>query len=269
MKLIHLTDLHLLARGESLYGFDPAERLNRVIERINMEHGDAELCVITGDLADRGESAAYGLLRELLQNLCVPFKLLVGNHDNRENFANAFPDTPRDGNGFIQSVHECSAGRLIFLDTLVHGFGHGALDGGRLEWLAARLAEGSQSDSFVFAHHPLQPIGMPHFTPGNVRQWPVIMKLLRDSGTVRHIFCGHVHVDVGGNWQGISFSASRGVAHQIIPHLVRKDAQFVEDAPAFDVALIDDTGVLVHRFEISERPVVAISPDESRSEDAA
>ncbi|MGV6871983.1 phosphodiesterase [Pseudochelatococcus sp. B33] len=268
MKLIHLTDLHLVPTGATLFGFDPAARLRDVIARINRDHADADICVITGDLADKGELAAYDLLRELLRELRVPCRLLVGNHDNRENFVRAFPEAERDENGFIQSVHECSAGRLIFLDTLVQGFGHGALNGGRLEWLADRLAGAPETPAFLFAHHPLQPIGLPHFEPWNTERWPEIIRSIAEAGNVRHIFCGHVHVDVGGNWHGIPFSASRGVAHQIVPHFVRRDAHFVEDAPAFDIAVIGKDGVLIHRFEVSDRPVIAISPAGPKSDGA-
>ena len=138
MKLIHLTDLHLVPPGVMLFAFNPAERLRKTIERINRDHADAELCVVTGDLTDEGDFASYELLRDVLQDLRVPTRLLLRNHDSRENFVRAFPGEPRDENGFVQSVHESSAGRLIFLDTLVEGSGHGALDEGRLEWLLAR-----------------------------------------------------------------------------------------------------------------------------------
>ncbi len=86
MKLIHITDIHLVPPGERLLGLDPGERLKACIRDINIHHSDADLCVITGDLANRGETAAYTLLRERLLELKIPCQLLIGNHDNRENF---------------------------------------------------------------------------------------------------------------------------------------------------------------------------------------
>lgn len=261
MKLIHLTDLHLVPPGERLFSLDPAERLRRTFAQINRDHADAELCVITGDLADKGEPAAYGLLRELLQELDVPWQLLLGNHDRRANFVAAFPELARDAGGFVQSVHDCPAGRLVFLDTLVEGRGYGALDGGRRDWLAARLREAAASPIFIFSHHPLQPIGLRHFEPSNLIDAGPVMDIVAGHGMVRHIFGGHVHVDASGNWRGIPFSASRGVAHQIAPHLTRADADFIRNAPAFDVALISEASVLVHRFEVEAgREIVAVSP---------
>jgi Icc protein len=135
----------------------------------------------------------------------------------------------------------------------VQGHGYGALTDGRLEWLSARLTEAAHSPVFLFAHHPLQPIGMPHFEPYDLLDRAAVADVLAMSPQIRHIFCGHVHVDVSGNWIGVPFSASRGVAHQIVPDLISRDAVFIKDAPAFDIALIRNGSVLLHRFEISDR----------------
>ena len=54
MKIIVVTDLHLVPPPERIYGFDPAARLDACLKDIEALHGDAEFCVITGDLVDRG-----------------------------------------------------------------------------------------------------------------------------------------------------------------------------------------------------------------------
>ena len=58
MKLLHITDPHLVTPGELLYGTDPYDRLSACIDDALANHSDAALCVITGDLAHRGEPAA-------------------------------------------------------------------------------------------------------------------------------------------------------------------------------------------------------------------
>lgn len=260
MKLVHVTDTHLVPPGESLYGLDPADRLARVVARINRDHADADLCVLTGDLADAGAPAAYGALREILAGLRVSWRLLLGNHDRRDAFAVAFPEVERDPRGYVQSVLDGPAGRLIFLDTLVTGHGHGALDDGRLDWLAARLGEASDRPVLLFAHHPLAPIGMRHFEPISLVDPGPVASVLAEHGDVRHVFCGHVHVDAAGSWHGVPFSASRGTAHHIAPSLERADADFVARAPAFDVAVVGEAGVLTHRFAADDAPVIAHIP---------
>ena len=59
MKFIQITDLHLVPKGEMLHGLDPYDRLKECINDINHSHKDAEVCVITGDLAHGANQQAY------------------------------------------------------------------------------------------------------------------------------------------------------------------------------------------------------------------
>lgn len=59
LKLVDLSDLHLTTPGEELHGLRPGEQLERCISRISREHGDAALCIITGDLTHDGHPLAY------------------------------------------------------------------------------------------------------------------------------------------------------------------------------------------------------------------
>lgn len=104
MKLIHLTDTHLTAPGEALYGTFPAQRLRACVDSINREHSDAELCVITGDLAHKGDPAAYVEMAAILSDLNMPVQLLIGNHDDRGSVCEHFPQLQRDERGFVQST---------------------------------------------------------------------------------------------------------------------------------------------------------------------
>ncbi|MFQ5761252.1 MAG: hypothetical protein ACE5HM_09800 [Acidiferrobacterales bacterium] len=44
MKLIQISDLHIIAAGEKIYGLDPLQRLNACIADINIDQSDAECC---------------------------------------------------------------------------------------------------------------------------------------------------------------------------------------------------------------------------------
>ncbi len=90
MKLIQVSDLHFVPPGTRLLGLDPRARLEAAIADINRHHGDAELCLFTGDLADRGAPEAYEALRETLAALRVSYRLTIGNHDDRDKFLRAF-----------------------------------------------------------------------------------------------------------------------------------------------------------------------------------
>jgi len=56
MKIIHLTDTHLVAPGKTLYGIDPQARLFAAVADIRRHHSDEDLIVVTGNLTPLGRA---------------------------------------------------------------------------------------------------------------------------------------------------------------------------------------------------------------------
>ena len=121
MKFIHFTDTHLITPGERLHGIDTFERLDLCLESILARHGDAAFCVLTGDVADRPSAGTYAAARTRLAAFPLPVHVLLGNHDDRDTFLRASPDTPVDEHGFVQSRIETNAGVFLLLDTVETG----------------------------------------------------------------------------------------------------------------------------------------------------
>ena len=86
MKLVQISDIHLVPHGALLFGEDPAARLRACVDDNNRHHADAQLCVITGDLTHDGDPAAYRVLADCVDKLVPPVRLLMGNHDDRAAF---------------------------------------------------------------------------------------------------------------------------------------------------------------------------------------
>jgi 3',5'-cyclic-AMP phosphodiesterase len=59
VRLVHLSDPHLVVPGERLFGLDPLARLDLALVHLRRHEPDAELLLVTGDLIDRGEDRAY------------------------------------------------------------------------------------------------------------------------------------------------------------------------------------------------------------------
>ena len=72
MKFVQVSDIHLGAPGEFIMGCSPTERLNACFKDINSWHSDAEFCVITGDLTEFAEPAAYKHLKEIIREFPLP-----------------------------------------------------------------------------------------------------------------------------------------------------------------------------------------------------
>ena len=250
MKLIQVSDLHFVPPGTLLYGLDPRARLAAAIADINEHHGDAELCLFTGDLADHGAPEAYDALRETLAALRVPYRLTIGNHDSRGNFQSAFPEAPRDEHGFVQTVVATSAGDIILLDTNEPGQHSGSFCAPRRAWLEARLAEAAGRPIYIFMHHPPLDIGIPAMDRIGLVDKQEFAGALEGAGDIRHIFFGHVHRPLSGSWRGIPYASLRSMVHQVRLDLVTETLEVFESTPpAYNVILLDGEDTVVHHHE--------------------
>ena len=81
MKFLHITDPHLVARPQMLFDIDVWARLEQAVESMNSRHGDAELCVLTGDLTHWAEPEAYADVMTIMGGLAIPWHPFLGNHD--------------------------------------------------------------------------------------------------------------------------------------------------------------------------------------------
>jgi Icc protein len=91
-KLVWLTDLHLVEPGQDWpQGIDPLARLRVCLQEIRVQHADAARVVISGDLIQLRNPAAYSTLRRELAQMPMPYRLLVGNHDDRNALLATFP----------------------------------------------------------------------------------------------------------------------------------------------------------------------------------
>jgi 3',5'-cyclic AMP phosphodiesterase CpdA len=254
MKLIHITDTHLVAPGRSLYQTDPYERLAQCIDDVLANHADAAFCVVTGDLAHKAEPAAYAGYARQVGRLKMPVYSLPGNHDLRAPMLAALPDVPRDENGFMQSVLRRPEGDFIFLDTLDEGVNGGKYCGKRCAWLKARLDEAGERPVYLFMHHPPFGIGIPCLDRIALLDPEGITAVIRGRRNIRHLFYGHVHRPVCGSWLGIPVSTMRGLNHQV-PFDLHTSTHVPKshEPPAYAVAFIDPDQVTVHFHDYLDR----------------
>jgi 3',5'-cyclic-AMP phosphodiesterase len=255
LKLIHLTDTHLVAEGP-LYGLDPEHRLLAAIADINANHADAALVLVTGDLAHSGELGAYRRLRAAFNHLNLPWRLMLGNHDNRDAFLTIFDDSPRDEHGFIQEAMKLDGVLLLMLDTLEPD-DRGFYCERRISWLSDRLAEAPDVPTYLFMHHPPFEIGLANMDQFGLENPEPVAAVLAKHPQVRHIFFGHVHRPVCGNWRGIAFSSLPALAHQVALDFqarygVHGLAGHCGD-PAYGVVLLDNDRTIVHFHDYMTR----------------
>ena len=216
MLIVQISDPHLKAEGELLYGrIDTQGFLERAVAHVNGLDPRPDIALVTGDLVDKGAPAEYANLKRLLSKLEIPFHLIPGNHDARDALREAIPEhdyLPRAG--FLQYVLDDQPLRLIALDTLVEGKGHGALCGERLDWLEAPLGERDRT-TLLFMHHPPFAVGIAALDAARLLEGGDRLEaLVRAHGNIERVLCGHVHRPIQVRWAGTMASIAPSTAHQ-------------------------------------------------------
>jgi 3',5'-cyclic AMP phosphodiesterase CpdA len=247
VKFIHITDTHLVEQGQVLYGLNPYNRLERCLDSVIQDHPDAALCVLTGDLAHVGHSDAYRQLAQQLGRLPMPVLPILGNHDNRSNFREYFPQIETDANGFVQYEAPVGSYRGLFLDTNEPGVSYGVLCDKRARWLAERLAA-DERPVLLFMHHPAFVLGIAAMDRiALLETGPFLEALQGQEQRVKHLFFGHLHRPIFGSWRGIPFSTLRGTNHQVALRL--DDTAKVpgsHEPPQYGVVLLGEDSITVH-----------------------
>ncbi|WIY25024.1 phosphodiesterase [Parasedimentitalea psychrophila] len=248
MKLIHLTDLHLTPSGAELAGSDPSARLSHCLKDIEQWHSDASFCVISGDLADRANPAAYSWLKEQLAGFSIPTFLMVGNHDDRSVFLSVFDDHPRDDNGFVQHSHQTEDSLFLFLDTTSDGANpdEGQLCPQRLDWLRTQLINAGDTPVYLFMHHPPFDIGITFVDDIKLVQHQEFADVLKQGRNIRHVFYGHVHRTTYVQWNGVSFTSLPSLNHQIPLIPASTGTPYSSEPPGYGVVLLNGDQMTVH-----------------------
>lgn len=251
-KLIWMTDLHLVEPERAWpAGVDPLARLRACLTEINALHADADRIIISGDLIQLNNTQAYEVLRHELELLGLPYRLLVGNHDDRDALVSIFPEVVRS-NQFVQYAEELGGARILYLDTLANdGSHHGELCSTRIAWIAEQFAIAGDEPLLVFLHHPPCNIGVPALDRLGLHDPGPLADLLAKRRGLTQLFCGHVHRNVSGLWAGHPFASLKSTHVQFALDMAGDKLARRTEPPAFAVVLFDSDQVVVNYCDVA------------------
>ncbi|MEM0936588.1 MAG: metallophosphoesterase [Pseudomonadota bacterium] len=252
LKFIVLADTHIVPEGQLSHEIDTRARLDAAVAFVNDHHGDADFVVFAGDLADRGESAAYHRFRDAIAPLAPPVHLTLGNHDHRPTFLEIFGAGLATETGNVDHVIDAKGYRVIVLDSSDPALrGAGRLEDAQIAWLKARLKKAQERPVVVVLHH--------NITPLHVQTDLIILEdraafadALRTHPDIRQVISGHVHMTASGTYAGIPFCTFAGGHYSIEPTLESRSGPVPEPVPRREgpgqlaVVLCTETSVVVH-----------------------
>ena len=213
-------------------------------------------------MTERGEVEAYVALKERLKKFPLPVHLMLGNHDDRANFLKVFDGA--DDCGFVQHRLIQDGRHFLFLDTLKGGpSSAGLYDEPRRKWLKAALADAGGAPVYIFMHHPPFNIHHPLMDLIPLEDGEGFGDLL-SGHNVRHIFFGHAHRTISGQWRGISYSALPGLNHQL-PLVGGSVPTIYSDEPAmYSVVHLNEDQITVHSDAFMHRGPALMAEDAER-----
>lgn len=157
LKIIQITDLHLLAnKEEEIGGVYPYSTLKQVVSMVNRVK-DIDCVIVTGDIAHHSEYEAYLHANELLSTIDSPVYWLQGNHD----FAQVMLQVANR----VKIKHDKSfvikETKFIMLQTvlrdevdLTKNRGRGLLFDYEFSFLKRELEEDNFKQAVIALHHP-------------------------------------------------------------------------------------------------------------------
>jgi 3',5'-cyclic AMP phosphodiesterase CpdA len=237
MLIAQITDMHVKKQGEMLSGaLDSHASLAAALRRIGGLDPQPDLLVATGDLTADGAPAEYEALRDLLSDLALPYLLLPGNHDIRENLRAAFPDQPwEDGRFLLYAVDDWPL-RIVALDSVVPGDHKGELCRGRCRWLDGKLAEAPDKPTVVLLHHPPFATGIGHMDRMGLVDATGLAEVVARHAQVIRILCGHAHRPIQGMFAGVPTSVAPATSFQLQLKLDQsRGIQWTGEPPAFQL----------------------------------
>ncbi len=218
MMIAQITDLHVRPRGKVAYErVDTNAMLDAAVATIESLLRKPDLVIATADLTDCGLAAEYEVLRDILEPLSMPVYLVPGKHDRR---AELFAEFGSDGylrndDGFLHYTIEGREVRLIGLDSVVPGPGHGEMCAARLAWLEGKLGEERKRPTMIFMHHPPFGTGLIDMDRINCRNGNTMSAVLRRFDNIERVVCGHHHRPITVRWGGTIGSVAPSTAHQV------------------------------------------------------
>ncbi|MFC7861485.1 phosphodiesterase [Arthrobacter koreensis] len=214
--ILHLSDTHLLAGPDPLYGaVDSRAKLIALFERLAEAERKPEAIVFTGDLTDKGEPEAYDELRSIVEpaaeQMGAKIIWVMGNHDKRQHFKERLLDEAPDM-APMDRVYEVNGLRIVTLDSTVPGYHHGELSDPQLAWLRSVLSTPAPEGTILALHHPPVP---------SVQDLTVLVELRHqrdlaaalEGSDVRAVIAGHLHYSTFTTFAGIPVSVASATCY--------------------------------------------------------
>jgi 3',5'-cyclic AMP phosphodiesterase CpdA len=253
--IAQLSDFHVRPPGETAYGVDTNAMFAEAVDAVLRLRPRPDLVLVSGDLADCGLDAEYALVARGLAALPMPVFVIPGNHDRRETLVRGLAGHGYlPASGFINYAVEEFPLRLIGLDSVLPGEGHGGFCAERRKWLAETLARGGGRPTLVMIHHAPFRVGVDGMDELMLRDADGLEAIIRRHPEVERVVCGHYHRPITVRYAGTVGFCAPSTAHQVAFDLnPGQTNRFIMEPPGLAVHTWQpSTGIATHVVPIGD-----------------
>ncbi|MGO1500898.1 MAG: 3',5'-cyclic-AMP phosphodiesterase [Marinobacter sp.] len=204
LRVLQLTDPHLMASADgALLGVNTRNSLDAVIAEVLKSHGQPDLILATGDLAQDGSEEAYRVLGDRLEAFNGGAAWMAGNHDHVAHLAKVSAVYGADRRHIIQQGWQ-----FILLDSSVPGKVHGELAQSELDFLAEMLEQHPGLPALVTLHH--HPVDISADWMRDIGLWnrDDFWQVIDRFPQVKVVLWGHIHQTYEQHRNGVQLLAT-------------------------------------------------------------
>lgn len=214
VRVVQITDAHLGEEENStLLDMNTDSSLEHVLQMLLDRPEQADLIMITGDIADHGARSAYERFQTKLARFQQPQLWLNGNHD----VALRMRDVVGYGSELTRRAF-IGNWQLIMLDSVIAGKVGGSLAQSELQYLRNCLSQNPDVPALIGLHHHPIPVGCQWLDQQLIDNSDEFLTLLKQFSCVKAVCWGHVHQDFSQKYGDIDMMSSPSTCVQFAPN---------------------------------------------------
>ncbi|RBW48144.1 3',5'-cyclic-AMP phosphodiesterase [Marinobacter sp. F3R11] len=188
-RVLQLTDPHLMISADgALLGVNTRDSLDAVIAEVLKSHGQPDLILATGDIAQDATEEAYHVFGDRLGAFTAGSAWIAGNHDHAGRLAKVAAFYGSDRRHIVEGGWQ-----FILLNSSVPGEVFGNLAESELEFLAEMLEQHPDLPTLVALHHHPVDISAEWMRDIGLRNREDFWQVIDRFPQVKMVLWGHIH----------------------------------------------------------------------------
>lgn len=241
MKIVHISDIHLVENGKIIWDTDTKSHFDKAINIIGNIKG-VDAIFISGDLADDGSQWSYKYIDESFKSLGIPTYCCPGNHDNIDLMMNEFKFSFIN----IQEHVIIDGWNFYLLNTAVKGMSRGFLTEEKLKSIEKIIGNINTPIGFILHHPPIEPGGW--LNRRLLEDRDNFNGIIYNYPNVKLILFGHIHYHLKQTINNVLYSSASAIGYAYDKELPK--FQIADGKEGFSVIEISENDITIENVLI-------------------